>query len=181
MLALFKEFAQLHDKKVFKAIKASDLTRTQKKNALRAINLIKEKRNGDLKGRTCADRSGQRKYVPREEAASPTLSLESLMSLLLISAHEERETAVFDVPGAYLHADIPGDKFVVLKIEGEFVNIMCQVNPEFTPYVREENQPQISFGNAVGHTNVVIDEEVSDNLFMTNGMIRLTNFITNAK
>ena len=48
-------------------------------------------------------------------------------------------------------------------------------------YVREENQPQISFGNAVGHTNVVIDEEVSDNFFMTNGMIRLTNFITNAK
>ena len=61
ILALFREFAQLHEKKVFRAIKASDLTSTQKKNALHAINLIKEKRNGILKERTCADGRKQRK------------------------------------------------------------------------------------------------------------------------
>ena len=84
-----------------------------------------------MKGRTCADGSSQRKYVPREEASSPTLSLEALVGILLINAYEERDTAIFDVPGAYLHAKIPDDKFAILKIEGEFVDIMCDVNPEY--------------------------------------------------
>ena len=38
--------------------------------------------------------------------------------------------ANFDVPGAYLNADIPEDKFILLKIEGEFVDIMCEVKPK---------------------------------------------------
>ena len=59
-MTLFEEFAQLHDKRVFRAIKASDLTNDQKRDALRAINLIKEKRDGRLKGRTCADGRKQR-------------------------------------------------------------------------------------------------------------------------
>ena len=143
--AMFKEFKQLVDLQVLGTLDPDKLTSTQKRKALRAINLIKVKRCGKVKGRTCADGSGQRKYVPREEAASPTLSLESLMSILLISAHEERDTAVFDVPGAYLHADIPNDKFVILKIEGEFADIMCQVNPEFTPFVRKENQKKVLY------------------------------------
>ena len=50
------------------------LTKEQKSKALRAINLIKEKRDGKIKGRCCSDGSGQRKYVPREEASSPTIT-----------------------------------------------------------------------------------------------------------
>ena len=49
IMALFKEFSQLHNKKVFKAIKASDLSKQQKRDALYALNLIKEKRNGEKK------------------------------------------------------------------------------------------------------------------------------------
>ena len=38
--------------------------------------------------------------------------------------------AIFDVPGAYLNADIPEDKFIILNIEGEFVDIMWEVKAE---------------------------------------------------
>ena len=99
-----------------------------------------------MKGRTCAaDGSSQRKYVPREEASSPTLSLEALVGILLINAYEERDTAIFDVPGAYLHAKIPDDKFAILKIEGEFVDIMCDVNPEYKDDVRYENGKKVLY------------------------------------
>ena len=98
---------------------------------MRAINLIKVKRDGKVKGRTCDDGSSQRKYVPREEASSKTISLESIMALLLINAYEERDVAIFDVPGAYLHADVPEEKIAILKIEGDFVDIICDVNPEY--------------------------------------------------
>jgi hypothetical protein len=45
--ALLAEFCQLDDKKVFKPMVASKLTSEEKDNALRAINLIKEKRCGN--------------------------------------------------------------------------------------------------------------------------------------
>ena len=47
--------------------------------------------------------------------------------------------AIFDVPRAYLNADIPEDKVVLLNIEGEFVDITCEVNPEHKKNVRVEN------------------------------------------
>jgi hypothetical protein len=143
--AMFKEYKQLDDLTVLGRLTPESLTPEQKRTALRAINLIKEKRCGKLKGRTCADGSTQRKYVPREEASSPTLSLEALMALLLINAFEERDTAVFDVPGAYLHAEIPGDKFAILKIEGAFADIMCEVNPEYKSDIRFENGKKVLY------------------------------------
>ena len=41
--ALLKEFAQLKDMNIFTAVAASSLTKKEKKNALRSINLVKEK------------------------------------------------------------------------------------------------------------------------------------------
>jgi len=129
--AILKEYKQLVDMCVLGRIDYDTLTNTQKELALNAVNLIKEKRDGKVKGRTCANGSTQRSYVPREEARSPTMSLEALMALLIIFAHEKRATAAFDVPGAYLHADMPEGKFALLRITGQFVDIVCEVNPEF--------------------------------------------------
>ena len=53
------------------------------------------------------------------------------MALLLIDTHEERDVAIFNVPGAYLHAKLPDEKFILLKMKGPFVDIMCEVNPEY--------------------------------------------------
>ena len=143
--AMFKEYKQLDDLEVLGRINPDLLTPEQKRNALRAVNLIKIKRCGKVKGRTCADGSPQRKFIPREEATSPTLSMEALMGLLLINAYEGRDVAIFDVPGAYLHAKIPDSKFAILKIEGEFVDIMCDVNPEYKEDVRYENGKKVLY------------------------------------
>ena len=137
--AMFKEYRQLNDLEVFGPVNPDTLTKDEKRLALRAINLIKEKRCGKIKGRTVADGRPTRKYIPREEAASPTIALESLFASLLIDAHEDRAVQIFDVPGAYLHADLPDDKYVLLKLEGTFVDIMCEVNPEYLKDVRYEN------------------------------------------
>jgi len=143
--AFFKEYKQLNDMAVVGKVTYEQLTDEDKRRALRAINLIKEKRCGKIKGRTCADGSKHRKFVPREDASSPTLAVESLMALLVVFAHEKRDVAVFDVPGAYLHAELPADKFVLLKIEGQFVDIMTDVNPEFKEDVRFENGKKVLY------------------------------------
>jgi len=48
-------------------------------------------------------------------------------------------------PGAYLHVKIPDDKFAILKIEGEFVDVMCDVNPEYKDDVRYENGKKVLY------------------------------------
>ena len=78
------------------------LTQNEIKQALEAVNLIKEKIDGKIKGRTCANGSQQWKYLNEDKSiASTTLSVEGLFTSLLIDAIEIRDIAVFDVPGAF--------------------------------------------------------------------------------
>ena len=57
--------------------------------------------------------------------------MEELLEQLMIEAFEEHAMEIFDVPGAYLNCDMTEDKFVLIKLEDEFVDIMCEVNPYF--------------------------------------------------
>ena len=41
--------------------------------------------------------------------------------------YEERNITTFEIPGAYLHADMPADKNMILKLCGHFVDIMCNI------------------------------------------------------
>jgi len=42
-----------------------------------------------------------------ESFASPTASLEAIMTTLMIDSYEGRDMVVVDVPGADLHAEFP--------------------------------------------------------------------------
>ena len=64
---------------------------------------------------------------------------------LCIDAHENRDVAVFDVPGAYLNAYMPDDKFLLIKFSDKFVDIMCDVNPELVEDVRIENGKKVLY------------------------------------
>ena len=88
--AMLKEYMQLTNMDVMGFLKYDDLTDEQKRTALKAINIIKEKRNDILKGRTVADGRGQRGLFPKEEATSPTLHLDQFIVSLLIGASEDR-------------------------------------------------------------------------------------------
>ena len=127
-------------------INPDDLSDDDKKKALEAVNLIAEKRNGDLKGRTCANGKKQRKFVKEGEIlSSPTVSLESILLTLVIDAYEGRHTMIADVPGAYLHAEMPPGKRVLLRLVGKFVDIMCEVNPEYNKHVRYERGVKVLY------------------------------------
>ena len=114
--AIIKEFKQLNDgafpgKPVVEPIAHESLTNDEIKRAMEAVSLIKEKRNGVMKGRTCADGSKQRRYLkPEDSVASPTASNEAILSTFMMDAYEQRFVGVFDIPGAYLHALMKHDK-----------------------------------------------------------------------
>ena len=99
-----------------------------------AVNLIDHKRDGRVKGRSCLNGSKQKLYLKEfESVASPTVSLEGLMAHLLISAYEDRKCISFDVPCAFSQSNMTEEKLVLMKFKGQFVDMMCKVNPEFKP------------------------------------------------
>ena len=90
--------------------------------------------------------SKQKLYLkPGEAISSPMVSLEALLGTLIVDVHEEREVAIFDVPGAYLCASIPKDKNVLIKFHCQFTEIMCGVNPEYKKNVIAEKGQNILY------------------------------------
>ena len=49
-----------------------------------------------------------------DTVALPTVSLEGLITSLVIAAYEGRKAISFDVPGAFLQAKLPEDKLLLL-------------------------------------------------------------------
>jgi hypothetical protein len=141
--ALFEEFSQLHDLGVFLAQYGHKLTIAEKRGALRAISVVKEKRCGRIKGRTVPDGRPQRQLYAKEETSSPTVFTDALMLSLLIGATEHRDVATADVAGAYLPAKMKD--FTLLKMEGESVEIMCNVCEDYRKYVCHENGKKVLY------------------------------------
>jgi hypothetical protein len=74
----------------FKPQDAEDLSTNQKKGALESLMFLKEKRDGTIKGRTCADGRKQRETAEPGAATPPTVSLESVLITSTIEAYEGR-------------------------------------------------------------------------------------------
>ena len=129
VIDILNEYKQLYKLDVLGTQNATIMPCQEKYRALRAVKLIKEKRCGKIKGRMCADGSRQSTYIPRKGAMSLTIALEALFASLFIDAQEGRAVHTFDVPVEYLHSSLIYDKVLHMKFEGEFVDIMCEVNP----------------------------------------------------
>jgi hypothetical protein len=141
--ALLAEFAQLEDLDVYEPLDPRKLTRAQKKQALRAINLIKEKRCGRLKGRTVADGRPQRNMYDKSETASPTVGADSLMVSIIVDAYEQRDVGIADIAGAYLKASMKD--FTIMKFTGASVDILCKMNRKYEKFVCVENGVRVLY------------------------------------
>ena len=53
--------------------------------------------------------------------------------------------AIFGVPGSYLNADMPKEKCIILKIDSDFVGIMCEVNPKHKKNVCMVNGVRVTY------------------------------------
>lgn len=142
------EFAQLDGKKVVKPLNPATFLLKEENKALRAITLIKEKLCGKLKGRTCADGRKQRPYISKENSTSPTVSTKALVITLAISAANDRNFATCNIVVAYLNTDM--DVFTVMKLEGDMVDMMVQVDPEkYENYVVYESGKKTLYLNVL--------------------------------
>ena len=70
----------------------------------------------------------QRAYIPKEDAALPTVSTESTFITAMIAAREGRRVRCYNVPSAFVNTDVDEDVIMVLK--GELTDMMIQIAPK---------------------------------------------------
>jgi hypothetical protein len=126
--AAIDELTQLHVMDTWTAMDATKLSREDKMKALSLLLFLKEKRTGKIKGRACINGAPQRAYIPKEDAASPTVSTESTFVTAAIAANEKRKVRCFDIPSAFVNTDV--DKDVLMVLKGELADMMMQIAPQ---------------------------------------------------
>ena len=99
------------------------LRKDEQYGVLELLTLIKKKCCGKVKGRVCANRQKQSRYIRKENVFSPTVQLESIMTTLAVDAMENRNIATVDVAGAYLKTIMTDE--VIVKISGTAADIKC--------------------------------------------------------
>jgi hypothetical protein len=125
--AILKEIKQLHTRQALKPCSRDDMSQEERKRALRYLMFLKEKRDGTIKARGCADGRPQRLYTNKEDASSPTVSIEAMMLSCAIDAKENRYVVVSDIPGAFLHADMEDN--VHMLLEGTVAEMIAKLDP----------------------------------------------------
>jgi hypothetical protein len=123
-----KELTQMHDMSVFRPIEVESLTYGERKKALSLVMFLKEKRDSSIKARMCTNGRKQRDGTwSKQDTTLPTVATESVFITAVIDAHEGRNVACFDIPGAFLHADV--DKDITMVLKGRLTVLMVQVAP----------------------------------------------------
>lgn len=121
---------QLHDRLVIQSRAPGTISDSKRRNALRYLMFLKQKRDGSIKGRGCADGRKQRNHIPKHDASSPTIATKSVFLIARIAAKERRDMASMDVPGAFLHADLHDDEMILIRFEGRLAELLAMIDPK---------------------------------------------------
>jgi hypothetical protein len=143
-MAITKELHQFNTYEVFKPLEASTLDEKEKKGVLSSLIFLKEKWNGDVKAPSCANWSVQRNHVAKEEAALPTVALESVFASAANDAKENREVVTFSIPGAFLYAT--NKNYVVMRMIGMLAKLMAMTDPKlYQKYLIDEKGKNVLY------------------------------------
>jgi hypothetical protein len=84
--AAVSELTQLHVMDIWTVMDPTKLPREEQAKALFLLLFLKEKRCRKIKGQACINGAPQRAYISKEEAASPTVLMESMFITSAVAA-----------------------------------------------------------------------------------------------
>jgi hypothetical protein len=111
---------------------------------------LTEKRDKSIKGRMVYNGKPTRDWTAREDSASPTVALESIMLTAIVDAKEKRDVMTADVPNAFIQAQMPNlddaNEQVFVKITGVLVDFLIELAPElYKLFVIYENGKKVLY------------------------------------
>jgi hypothetical protein len=122
--------------------------------------ILKQKRDGHIKGRTAAGGNRQRDYISNEDASSPTVAKEAVLLSCIIDVEEGRDVAVVDIPNSFVQTRVENEKdMAFIKIRGVLVDILVEIAPDvYKSYVSRNKkgmkQLLVQYQNALYGTMV---------------------------
>jgi hypothetical protein len=148
--APMKGINQLHKRTCFARLKVKEMKPSKRKKAQIALMFLTAKRDKSVKGRMVYNRKPAREWLSREDAASPTAALESILITGVIKAKEGIDVMTCDIPHAFIQAYLPkkepGEDRVVMKITGVLVDMLVDINPElYREAVVFKNQKKVIY------------------------------------
>ena len=131
VMAVSKELHQLHHHDTFEPLDPKKLSKEDKKAALESHLFLEQKRDGKIKGHAIAGGDKQCGIIPKEEATSPTVSLEAVSLTAMIDAQEGCNVATVDIPNAFVQTKLEkAEDMVIMRLHGKLAELMVQVAPE---------------------------------------------------
>ena len=94
------------------------LTVEEQKKMCEAVNSTKEKSHGETKGGTCANGSNQQGHISKEEAASPTISTELVLTMGVMEAKQGCKVCTSNIPNAFIQTKLD-------EIKERIVLVLC--------------------------------------------------------
>jgi hypothetical protein len=96
----------LHKRNCFNPVDVSSMTRSVKNRAMQSLLFLTGKRDGRIKGRLVYNGKPTRDWLSKEEAASPTSSLEGILLTSIVDVKENRDVMSADIPNAFIQAHL---------------------------------------------------------------------------
>ena len=113
--AITKELGQLHYCDTFEPVVFDQLEEEERKKIIESHLFLKQKCDESIKGQMVGGGNTQRGYIDKEDASSPTVSLEAVLLTSVIDAQEERDIVTIDIPNAFIQTRLKDkDDMVVM-------------------------------------------------------------------
>ena len=133
-----KELQQMLDKRVWTPVMADRLSRSERLNTITSLMFLKTKNSPDgkfdkYKARLVASGNQQNKTL-YEDLSSPTASTSGVFTVIAIAAHENRLSAVVDIGGAFLHADMTKGISVHMSLDRTMSDFVVQLDETYSKY-----------------------------------------------
>jgi Reverse transcriptase (RNA-dependent DNA polymerase) len=127
-----QELSQMMDRRVWTAVKLSDLSTRQKMDIIRSSVFPKMKVYPDgkpdkLKARLVAGGNQQDKTL-YDDLSAPTVSTSAVLTILSMATHERRKVAVVDIGGAFLNADMDTGILVHMRLDAMMSGLLCRLD-----------------------------------------------------
>ena len=112
------------------------LTFKQHKKVLESHIFVERKHDGILKAQQVAGGNKQQGYITKEDASSPTVSLEAVLLTCKVDANKNMDVTIVDIPNAFVQTFVEDDKDkALIRIHGPLVDILVSIAPNvYGPY-----------------------------------------------
>ena len=151
--AITGELKQLVDKKVWSYVKKADLSKSQRRSLIRSHMFMKDKYKSTgafekWKARLVAGGDTQDKSI-YDDLSSPTVSLDSVFTIIAIAASERRHICTIDITGAYLECELPPGDDVYMVIDPLVCKILRKLDPSAKQFVADNGEVVVKLTRAL--------------------------------